>query len=219
MKVVHVLAEVPADTIRVGGFESLSLCDWPGEIVATVFCQGCPWDCSYCHNPHLLPPVGRQEMQWRELLAFLQKRRRLLDGVVFSGGEPTLQGGLMSAIRSVRALGYRIGLHSAGPYPERLAAVLPLVDWVGFDIKAAFADYDRITRVPHSGKKARKSLEYLLESGVDYELRTTVDPNLFDDGALLRLKADLAAFGVGAHRLQEYRPVGVRRPATDLLRG
>lgn len=211
MKVVHVLAEVLADTIRVGGFESLSLCDWPGEIVATVFCQGCPWDCSYCHNPHLLPPVGKQEVQWCELLAFLQTRRSLLDGVVFSGGEPTLQRGLMNAIKSVRAMGYRIGLHSAGPYPERLAAVLPMVDWVGFDVKAAFADYDRITRASHSAKRARRSLEYLLESGVAYELRTTVDPQLLDDEALSRLKADLAAFGIDAHKLQEYRSTGVRQ--------
>lgn len=80
---------IEADNIiRVGGFEGLSLCDWPGEIVATVFCQGCPWDCTYCHNPELLPATGTRELSWQGILAFLETRRGLLDGVVFSGGEP-----------------------------------------------------------------------------------------------------------------------------------
>lgn len=196
--------------IRVGGFESMSLCDWPGEIVATIFCQGCPWDCSYCHNPHLLPSVSRNELDWDEILAVLETRRGLLDGVVFSGGEPTLQRELRSAIEHVRGMGYRIGLHTAGPYPARLAEVLPLVDWVGFDVKSAFADYDRITRVSKSGGRARKSLSYLLESGVDYELRTTVDPKLLDEKDLRQLETDLAGMGTNVHKYQQYRSVGSR---------
>ena len=124
--------------LRVGGLERLSMCDWPGELAATIFCQGCPWDCPYCHNPHLLPVTGRHEIAWREVVDFLKSRRGLLDGVVFSGGEPTLQSALPQAIAEVRDLGFRIGLHTAGPYPGRLAQVLPLVDWVGFDIKTPF---------------------------------------------------------------------------------
>ncbi len=197
----------PAGIIRVGGFESLSLCDWPGEIVATVFCQGCPWDCSYCHNPGLLPATGEQELPWQDILQFLGTRRGLLDGVVFSGGEPTLQRGLGVAMAQVRAMGFRIGLHTGGAYPRRLAEVLSLVDWVGLDIKVAFADYQRITRVAGSGARARESLELLLSSGVDYELRTTVSPELFDDKALADLKRDLAAFTIGKHKIQECRPV------------
>lgn len=204
-----------ADTIRVGGFEGLSLCDWPGEIVATIFCQGCPWDCPYCHNPHLLPPVGEKELDWTSILSFLDGRRGLLDGVVFSGGEPTLQRRLADAIAEVRAMGFRIGLHSGGAYPDRLAAVLPLVDWIGFDVKTAFADYDRVTRVSRSGERARKSLRLLLDSGVAHELRTTVDPSVIDDAALRRLRADLAAFGAGAHKLQEYRSIGTRPRVTE----
>ncbi|WP_210237859.1 anaerobic ribonucleoside-triphosphate reductase activating protein [Aliirhizobium smilacinae] len=204
------MTETGTERFRVGGFESLSFCDWPGEIVATVFAQGCPWDCPYCHNPHLLPAIGSNELDWTDLLGFLETRRGLLDGVVFSGGEPTLQRGLGAAIANIRTMGYRIGLHSGGPYPQRLAAILPLVDWVGFDIKAAFTDYDRITRVPGSGLKARKSLELVLESGVDYELRTTIDPSLLDDKAVAMIGAELAAYGIVSHKLQKYRPIGIR---------
>lgn len=201
--------ELP-DRIRVGGLERLSLCDWPGELVATIFCQGCPWDCPYCHNPHLLPARGQQMIPWRDVLAFLETRRGLLDGVVFSGGEPTMQKQLTDAIRDVRAMGYNIGLHSAGPYPARLAAVLPLVDWVGFDVKAAFGEYDRATRAPRSGERAKESLKHLQASGVAFELRTTVDPHLLDDAAIGRLRADLAQLGLPPQRLQTFRSIGTR---------
>jgi pyruvate formate lyase activating enzyme len=147
--------------LRVGGLSRLSSCDWPGQLVATVFLQGCPWRCRYCHNPHLLPAPGDGEIAWREVLAFLEARRGLLDGVVFSGGEPTVQAALPAAMRTVRALGFGVGLHTGGPTPERLKAVLPLVDWVGFDVKAPFADYARITGVASSGEAARLSLTHL----------------------------------------------------------
>jgi pyruvate formate lyase activating enzyme len=194
--------------LRVGGLARLSTCDWPGELVATVFCQGCPWSCGYCHNPHLIPPGAAQEIDWRDVLSFLDSRRGLLDGVVFSGGEPTLQAALPQAMRDVRALGFRIGLHSAGPYPERLAAVLPLVDWIGFDVKAPFDEYARITGVPGSGAKARDSLFRVLASNATCEVRTTVHAALLDEAALARLRADLSALGVAHHTIQEFRPTG-----------
>ncbi|MFC0219905.1 pyruvate formate lyase activating enzyme [Pseudochelatococcus lubricantis] len=214
-KSARATVERNADPIRIGGLERLSLCDWPGRLAATVFCQGCPWDCPYCHNPHLLPARGREMLPWPGVLAFLETRRGLLDSVVFSGGEPTMQKGLPDAIRQVRAFGFGIGLHSAGPYPQRLATVLPLVDWVGFDVKAAFGEYDRVTRVPLSGKRAKESLRHLLESGVAFELRTTADPHLLDEAAVERLRADLADMGAPPHRLQSFRSVGTRYPTSE----
>ncbi len=103
-----------------------------------VYCQGCPWRCSYCHNPHLLPGRAAAGIAWSEVLEFLERRRGLLDAVVFSGGEPTAQPGLARAMHAAKTLGYRIGLHSAGMFPRRFAEVLPLVDWVGYDAKAPF---------------------------------------------------------------------------------
>jgi pyruvate formate lyase activating enzyme len=198
--------------LRVGGLARLSTCDWPGELVATVFCQGCPWSCGYCHNPHLIPPGSAQEIDWRDVLSFLESRRGLLDGVVFSGGEPTLQAALPEAMRTVRALGFRVGLHSAGPYPERLAAVLPLVDWIGFDVKAPFDDYARITGVPGSGVKARASLLRVLASGVDCDIRTTVHGALLDRPDLARLSSELGRLDIHNHRLQPFRAAGCATP-------
>ena len=186
----------------------LSGCDWPGELVATVFCQGCPWRCGYCHNTHLLQADRPGEVAWRSVTEFLRQRIGLLDGVVFSGGEPTLQHGLAAAMRETRALGFRVGLHTAGPYPDRLNEVLALVDWVGFDVKAPFDDYPRLTGVPGSGARARESLLRLLASGVAYEVRTTVPPDLPEAATLRNLAGSLADLGVAHYALQACRPTG-----------
>ena len=180
----------------------LSGCDWPGELVATVFCQGCPWRCRYCHNTHLLDAGRPGAVTWRSVTAFLRTRVGLLDGVVFSGGEPTLQHGLASAMRETRALGFRVGLHTAGPYPDRLNEVLALVDWVGFDVKAPFDDYPRLTGVPGSGERARESLLRLIASGVAHEVRTTVHPDLLDAATLCSLAGALADLRVTHYTLQ-----------------
>lgn len=194
--------------LRVGGLTPLTTTDWPGKLAAVVFCQGCPWRCRYCHNPHLIPPRGQTEIPWDEVLAFLRRRRGLLDGVVFSGGEPTAQGGLADAMRAVRALGFGVGLHTGGAYPRRLADVLPLVDWVGLDAKAPFDDYARITGVAGSGEPARESLDLLLASGVAHEVRTTVHPALLSADEVAALAATLASCGVRHHVRQAFRPQG-----------
>lgn len=174
-----------------------------------VYCQGCPWRCCYCHNPHLQPGAAAAEIAWGEVLEFLRRRQGLLDAVVFSGGEPTGQPGLARAMRAVRALGYRIGLHSAGIYPRRFAEVLPLVDWVGFDAKAPFdAAYERITGVRGSGAAALESAQALLASGVDCEFRTTWHAGFLSPGELERLTRTLADMGVNRYALQEFRASG-----------
>ncbi|WP_310446726.1 anaerobic ribonucleoside-triphosphate reductase activating protein [Thiobacillus sp.] len=194
--------------LRVGGLTPLSASDWPGMLAAVVFCQGCPWRCGYCHNPGLIPARGENEIPWDDVLSFLRRRQGLLDGVVFSGGEPTLQPELADAMRAVRALGFKVGLHTGGAYPRRLAEVLPLVDWVGLDAKAAFADYARITGVPGSGVSALASLEQVLASGVAHEIRTTVHPALLSDADVVGLAGALSAHGVKRHVIQAFRSQG-----------
>ena len=203
------MPEVSAEALRIGGLQPWSTCDWPGELVATIFCQGCSWACSYCHNPHLRPAQGDGRLSWSEVVSFLKNRRGLLDGVVISGGEPLLQGGLHGAVAEIRALGFKIGLHTGGPVPERFAAVLPLLDWIGFDIKAAFDEYETITGVPGSGAAARASLLQLLISRKPFQLRTTVHKKLLDDDAVARLNADLKALGCGPTLIQDFRKEGV----------
>ena len=204
--------------LRVGGLVPLSTTDYPDHLSAVVFCQGCPWRCAYCHNPHLLPRRSDSEIAWPDVLAFLDRRRGLLDAVVFSGGEPTLQRALPDAMREVRALGYKIALHTAGMHPRRLAETLPLLDWVGMDIKTEFHRYSDITRLPGSGERARQSMAILLASGVAHEFRTPVDGSLIAGDRLRRLAHSLAADGVRHYVLQQCRAVGSQnsRPPRDV---
>ncbi|MHB1233273.1 MAG: anaerobic ribonucleoside-triphosphate reductase activating protein [Burkholderiales bacterium] len=194
--------------LRIGGLTPLSTTDYPGQLAAAVFCQGCPWRCGYCHNPHLIPATVKQGIDWVEVMRFLERRRGLLDAVVFSGGEPTLQPGLVAAMHKVRNLGFKVGLHTAGIYPARLARLLPLLNWVGLDIKAPFTDYTRITGVPGSGDSAEASLELILKSGVAHECRTTVHRRFFDAKALIDLAQALKKKGVNHYALQACRSTG-----------
>lgn len=203
-----------ADALRIGGITPFTTIDFPGRLAAVVFCQGCPWRCGYCHNGTLLQAGAPPRHRWAEVDALLRQRQGLLDGVVFSGGEPTLQTALGSAVEAVRNLRMQVALHTAGMYPERLAALLPKLDWVGLDIKAPLAQYDAITATPGSGTRAFEALGALLASGVAYECRTTWHAQLFGVAQLLDLADALRAQGVRHWALQECRAPGA--PAWSL---
>jgi pyruvate formate lyase activating enzyme len=194
--------------LRVGGFVPFSSTDFPDMLAAVIFCQGCPWRCGYCHNPHLIAPTGEDERDFGRILAWLDSRRGLLDAVVFSGGEPTAQPGLPAAVDAVRAQGFAVGLHTSGAYPRRLSRLLPHLDWVGVDVKAPMAGYARVTGVPGSGGSALASLDLVRSAGVTYEVRTTVHPLLTPADAIETLACELEARGVLRWILQPFRPTG-----------
>ena len=211
------VAIVERSAPRVGGIVRFTTHDFPGRLAAVLFMQGCPWRCAYCHNPHLVPHPrdgASTEHRWPDVLSWLGTRRGLLDGVVFSGGEPTAQAALADAIRGVRTLGFAIGLHTAGIYPRRLGALLPSLDWVGLDVKAPAERYAAVTGVPASAAPAFDSLDRLLASGVALEVRTTVHPTLTPTSALVQLARELAARGVARWVLQRFRPTGCDDEAT-----
>lgn len=196
---------VPATALRLGGLTPLTTIDFPGRLAAVLYCQGCPWRCSYCHNPELLPADTPAQLSWNDALGFLQQRLGLLDGVVFSGGEPTLQAALPAALQACRELGLQTGLHTGGMYLPRLVTALPLLDWVGLDIKALPARYPFLTATPASGSKPWEALDWLLASGIDHEVRTTWHAGLFDVEELLQLARALSDRGVQQWALQECR--------------
>lgn len=204
-------ARARADALRVGGLQPFTTIDFPGALAAVVFVQGCPWRCPSCHNPHLREPSAPDAAAaptWASLRPWLERRAGRLDALVFSGGEPTLDPALPAAMQEARALGYRIGLHTAGMSPRRLQALLPLVDWVGLDIKAPLDDdalHDRLSGVRGAAADVQASLRLLQASGVAYECRTTTDPLLLAGDALERLVQDLAARGAAPHVLQPCR--------------
>jgi pyruvate formate lyase activating enzyme len=193
-------------TLAVGGFVPFTTVDYPGKLSAVVFCQGCPWRCGYCHNAHL-QTFTAGVFPWADIHAQLVERQGFLEAVVFSGGEPTAQASLPGAMAEMKALGFLVGLHTAGIYPGRLAAVLPLADWVGFDMKAPFdGKYDALTQRDGAWLPARESLRLLLASKVDYQIRTTLDRTHLDDSACSEVQRQLHALGAKPTLWQACRP-------------
>jgi pyruvate formate lyase activating enzyme len=198
--------------LRVGGFVPFSATDFPDALAAVVFCQGCPWRCAYCHNPHLVASDGPESHDWAAIVRWLDTRKGLLDAVVFSGGEPTAQGALGIAMDAVRALGFEVGLHTGGAYPRRLAEVLPHAGWIGLDVKAPPSGYAAVTGARGSASAAFASLDLVLAAGKPYEVRTTVHPSVTSTDALERLAGNLASRGVTRWVLQPFRPTGCAHP-------
>lgn len=205
-------------TLKVGGITPFTATDFPGKLSAVIFVQGCPWRCGYCHNPHLQPRTAQSPLAWKDVRAFLERRSGLIDAVVFSGGEPTMDPGLETAMRDVRELGFQVGLHSGGTHPKRLRHVLPLADWVGLDIKATAAGYEAVTRVRGSGAPAFDSLRAVLDSKVNHEVRTTIHPRLHDEDEILTLARHLAHAGVTHYALQVFRSTGCQDTELNNMR-
>lgn len=192
--------------LRIGGLQPMTTLDYPGHLACVLFCQGCAWRCRYCHNPDLIRRGGPSDWDWPRVKAFLRQRQGLLQAVVFSGGEATLQLSLPRAMSEVREMGFKVGLHSAGIKPASFGRALAHCDWVGFDVKALEEDTALITGVSGSGQANWQSLELLLASGLEYECRTTVHWDLIDCQRLQRLGERLAALGVQRFAVQLARP-------------
>lgn len=199
--------------ILIAAFDTGAAHDWPGRRCATIYLQGCPWRCAYCHNPQLQRRGDAPTLRWREIAARLAALRGGLDGVVFSGGEPTAERALPEAIAAVRALGLPVGLHTGGAYPERLEALLPHLDWVGFDLKTDLDHYAALTGVPGSGQRATRSARLLAASTLPHEFRLTWHPELVEEHSV-RLVAHFShQLGVKHFVLQAFDPAGVANPA------
>ncbi len=207
MKVELTESESNCNQLVLGGLVPLSTSDYPACLSAVLFCQGCPWRCRYCHNPHLQPRINT-EIQFSDVLNFLRQRRGFLDAVVFSGGEPTYQEGILAAMKKVHELDFKIGMHTAAPSLEVLNRLLPYLDWVGLDIKALPDDYSKVTGVSGSGLAPFDALELLLDAGIDHEVRTTVHSLLMDDSDLLMLAEKLQSMGVKKYAMQVFRKRG-----------
>ncbi len=166
--------------MKFAGFVKTSLIDFPGKVAATVFTQGCNFRCGFCHNPDLIPYETEQPETLIDdvvVLEYLEKRKGLLDGVVITGGEPLIRPEIEEFISKVKSLGYLVKLDTNGSNPALLAKLIEAgqVDYVAMDIKGAPADYIRICGFEDS-KKIGESIAIIMNSGLDYEFRTTVLP-------------------------------------------
>ena len=174
------------EAVRIAGLQKMTLLDFPGKVACTVFTQGCNFRCPFCHNSDLIGGDGPELLPEEDLLAFLKKRVGLLDGVCFTGGEPTLQRELPRLLKQIKALGYPVKLDTNGSRPEVLKALVAegLVDYVAMDIKNSPDRYAQTAGMnPKLLAAVEESAAFLLSGAVDYELRTTVMDELHDEAS------------------------------------
>lgn len=164
--------------MNISGFQKLSLLDYPGKLSCIIFTQGCNFKCSFCHNSDLINQT-QGLISLSEIFDYLNKRQKLLDGVVISGGEPTIQKDLKHFCKQIKSLGLLVKLDTNGSNPKLLQELIDeqLVDYVAMDIKNDFSDYHLIIGKQTNQDKIKKSIELLQTSHIDYEFRTTIMKN------------------------------------------
>jgi len=163
----------------IAGYIKNSFVDYPGKIACSIFTVGCNMRCWYCHNSHLFEKA-KIKITEEEIFDFLKQRVGQLDGVVVSGGEPTLQPDLLNFLAKVKSLGYAVKLDTNGTNFDVLLSAIEqnLVDYVAMDIKAPLQKYSQITGTNNDMESINESIDLLLENRVDYEFRTTFSPDL-----------------------------------------
>jgi pyruvate formate lyase activating enzyme len=200
--------------MQLGGLQKTSLIDYPGRLSCVIFLSGCNFECPYCHNPSLVRcENGCRDLMDRDKLDdFLNNRKDFLDGVVISGGEPTLQKNLYKFCESIKNLGYSIKLDTNGSRPEELKRLIEhgLVDYIAMDIKTEPVRYKDLICRDINTDDLLSSIVTIMESAPDYEFRTTcvkgfVDERIIEDIALLIKDARLYA-------LQSFNPARMLHP-------
>ena len=189
----------------IAGLQKMTLLDFPGRVACTVFLGGCDMRCPFCHNAELIDGTAAPVMDDKELLAFLEKRKGLLDGVAITGGEPTLRKDLPDLFRRIKAMGYPIKLDTNGLHPDRLKALLDegLVDYVAMDIKNCPEKYAVTAGLETVDlDKIQQSIDLLKNGTVDYEFRTTVVDELHEAEDFEKIGAWIA--GARAYYLQAF---------------
>lgn len=177
--------------MKIYNFVKCSFVDYPGKIAAVLFTRGCNIHCRYCHNSHILQYDGPCNTTEKEVMDYLQKRSGLLQGVVVTGGEPTIQPDILPFLAKLRGLTtYNIKLDTNGLRPDVLKKAIDgkLVDFVAMDIKAPKDKYERITQVPFNEAKIQSSINIIQASGLPHQFRTTHDKRYLTDADILRIR-------------------------------
>jgi len=172
----------------IGGWQKLSLLDYPDHLSTVIFTIGCNFRCHFCYNPQLVVPGGENKkghslISEDDLFQFLQSRMNKLEAVVITGGEPTLQKDLIKFIKKIKQLKFLIKLDTNGTNPEMLEKLisLKLVDYIAMDIKAPLAKYQQVVNAKILLNDIKKSIKIIIENGVPYEFRTTIVPDLHSE--------------------------------------
>lgn len=167
--------------MKIGGLQKFSLLDYPKELSAIIFTQGCNFRCPYCHNPELVEPsIYSPLLDTEKVLHFLYKRRKKLGAVVVTGGEPTLQEDLIPFLKILKAMRFKVKLDTNGSLPNVLSKVLyaKAVDYIAMDLKAPLALYPSLSQSDIDPNWIMRSMEIIRCSGIEYEFRSTFAPEL-----------------------------------------
>lgn len=197
-----------SELVKVGGIQPFTLIDFPNRIAAVIFLQGCNLRCRFCYNSSLLAKEAEYETQptFEETIRFLNSRKGFLDGVVFSGGEPCIHKGLLQAIDIVKNLGYEVCLHTNGFFPKVVKQAINqnLLDFVAVDFKAPFYKYKDICGVSINESEYSDLADFIVSSGIEYEYRTTVQPDLLNEKDLIDMSGWLKEHRIKTYAVQEF---------------
>lgn len=190
----------------IGGLEKSSFVDFPGKMSAVVFTIGCNFRCGYCHNPELLKLSAAAKISEKKIISFLEKRKGKLDGVVITGGEPTLQNDLKPFIERVKKMGYLIKLDTNGSRPDVVLDLFQnnLLDYIAMDIKAPLYKYEAVVSRKADILNIQKSINLIMSSGINYEFRTTVAREELSADDLIQIAGIIK--GARLYALQKFVP-------------
>jgi pyruvate formate lyase activating enzyme len=196
MPEVQLLGDTPRGEISlplpIYSLTPFTMLDFPERTACIVWFSGCNMRCPYCHNPQIVKGKGYKDIQ--DVLAFLEKRQGLLDGVVLSGGEATLYSGLLDFVRDVKRMGYAIKLDTNGTRPEMIRSLLDeeLLDYISLDYKAPIKRFKRVSGANKQFENFSQTLDLLCEqNSIGFEVRTTVHTDLMDEFDLNNIMTDL----------------------------
>jgi pyruvate formate lyase activating enzyme len=200
--------------VILAGLQKTTLIDFPGKVACTVFTRGCNLRCPYCHNPELVScdSDGDDLPAESDFFPFLESRRGLLDGVCITGGEPVIQPDLVDFAAKIRESGFLVKLDTNGTRPQTLKALLEegLLDFVAMDVKTSLEGYARDLGYAKKAGRIAESIAIIKESGVEYEFRTTVVPDLVGENELFAIGRMIARGGPAwRYVLQNFRPGNV----------
>lgn len=179
--------------MKIAGYIKTSVIEWPEKIVSVIFVPGCNFRCPFCHNADLVKKHNLTFIKEEEVFADLKRRKKWIDGVVISGGEPTLQKDLDSFLNRLRQMGLKTMVETNGSQPKIIAGLIDskLLDYIAIDVKGPFEEYPKYTNLKSQRSNIESSIKLILNSGVDFEFRTTVVPGLHNERILIQMAKEL----------------------------
>lgn len=196
-----------------GGFEKFTLIDYPGKVACMVYTIGCPFRCPYCHNPELVDETCTTRIPEQAVFDFLDERKGILDGIVITGGEPTMHNEkLMSFMREVKRRGFLVKLDSNGVDPAFLRKAIDekLVDYIAMDIKSPLSKYSQTVARAVNVIAIKESIDIIKGSNIEYEFRTTIVKSMLSSEDIEQIGREIK--GATTYYLQKFVPTKILNP-------